>query len=137
MTLVIRNEDEKPYLHVLRYLFEQGDEEEIKKYILEFSENDPDYDLFIDKLKEFARNDNIEVIEEMIFDEDLINYTKEPEEFNEEEYEQFLYSGERYDNDPLEEIPDSEKDDDIIDDIVDKIDKEVGNGDLGDLDLLK
>ena len=30
MTLIIRDENEKSYLHILKYLFEQGDEDEIK-----------------------------------------------------------------------------------------------------------
>jgi len=136
MTLVIRNDDEKSYLTDLRYLFDQGDEDEIKKYILEFSEDDPDYDLFIGKLKELVKDGNIDVVEEMIFDEDLINYTKEPVEFDEEEYERFLYSGERYTEDPMEEIPDKE-DDDFVEKAAEKISEEFGTGDLGDLDLLK
>lgn len=140
MTLIRNNE--KSYLHILRYLFEQGDEEEIKKYINEFSEDDPDYDVFIQKIKDLVKDDNLNIVEEMIYDEKLIDYTTQRTDdgFDEEEYEQYLYSGEHTYNDPLEEIPNNEDDDDlrdILEEGIEKIGDEFGNDDLGDLDLLK
>lgn len=115
MTLIIRNENDKPYLHVLRHLFEMGDEEEIKNYILSFDEDDPDYDIFLQKLQDFVKNDNLDVIEEMIYDEDLIVFSRKINEgdsnFDEEEYEQYLYTGNHEEDDPLEEIPNEEDDD--------------------------
>lgn len=116
MTLIIRDENEKSYLRILKYLFEQGDEDEIKKYILDFPDDDPDYDVFIEKLQDFARNDNIEIIEEMIYDEDLTVFSKRNEsdfDVDEEVYEQYLYSGEYEKDDPLEEIPNAEEEFDI------------------------
>jgi len=114
MTLIIRNENEKHYLYVLKHLLEQGDEEEIKNYILNFNHDDPDYDSFIQKLQKHAKNDNIEIIEEMIFDEDLVIFSKQRnfENFDDEEYENYLYTGYHDDEDPLEEIPNSEETDD-------------------------
>jgi hypothetical protein len=138
MTLIRNNE--KSYLHILRYLFEQGDEEKIKKYINEFSEDDPDYDVFIQKIKDLTKDDNLNVVEEMIYDEKLIDYNvvRTDDEFDEEEYEQYLYSGEHTYNDPLENIPNEDENlMNILEDGIEKIGDEFGNDDLGDLDLLK
>ena len=109
--MIIRNENEKPYLYVLKHLFEQGDEEEIKNYILSFEEDDPDYDNFIEKIQNLIKNDNFETIEEMIYDEDLDISSKDKnfQNFDEEEYEHYLYTGFHDDEDPLEEIPNSEE----------------------------
>ena len=101
--------NEKSYISVLKYLFDRGDEKEIKDYILGFSENDDEYDIFIQKLQEFARMDNIEIIEEMIYDEELISNSSEKDfDFNgdEQELENYLYGDdEQLDNefDSLEE----------------------------------
>lgn len=86
--------NEKSYISVLKYLFDRGDEKEIKDYILGFNENDDEYDIFIQKLQEFAKMDNIEIIEEMIYDEELILNSGERDfDFNgdEQELENYLY----------------------------------------------
>ena len=106
-----------------------GDEKEIKRYILGFTENDDDYDIFIQKLQEFAKMDNIEVIEEMINDEELISFSKEDDDLNfddDQDYENYLYTDEEQEKDKF--IPE-DKEDELS---FENLQKEVGE-DSGDL----
>ena len=121
--------NEKSYIHVLRYLFDMGDEKEIKRYILGFTENDYDYDIFIQKLQEFAKMDNIEVIEEMINDETLLSFSKEDDDLNfddDQDYENYLYTDGEQEKDEF--IPENKEDELSIE----NLQKEVGD-DAGDI----
>jgi len=108
------NTNEKSYIKVLKGLFDLGEEEEIKKYILSFTENDDEYDIFIQKLQEFAKIDNIEVIEEMVYDDELSIKVEYPDDYDfedEQDYESFLFEEGEFPDD-FEEIPDIKDDED-------------------------
>jgi hypothetical protein len=129
--------NEKSYIHVLNYLFEKGDEKEIKEYILSFRDEDDEYDIFIQKLQEFAKMDNFEVIEEMLNDETLLPYAKcENDEFefdDEQDFENYLFGGEEHSepiDEIMEQIPEKDEEDDEESSPLEDIGDELGIKDL-------
>ena len=101
------NQNEKRYIHVLRHLFSISDERAIKGYISDFDEN---HDVFMEKLKELVNDDEIDIIKEMIYDDDLLSYAvKDDNRFDAEKFEEYLYSGNYNEDDPLEEISDEDE----------------------------
>jgi len=126
--MLIRDENDKPYLQILRHLFSIDDDGEIRRFITDFDENDPDYDVFMERLKELVDNDDLNIIEEMIYDEDLLPFSRRNDgEFDVEEFEEYLYTG-RYNEDPLEDIPEEKDEFDInSDDPLDDLLGEFGN----------
>ena len=104
--------NEKPYIHVLRYLFEKGDEKEKNEYILAFSENDDDYDIFIQKIQELCKDGDLKIIEQMIYDEDMIPHsTSDDFDFeDEQELENFLYGDENPKDELMDQIPEDKED---------------------------
>jgi hypothetical protein len=107
---------EKSYIHVLRYLFDRGGETEIKNYILGFNENDDNFDIFVQKLQELARNNDIDIIEEMINDETLLDWSHKDLEFedDDQEYESYLYGDDDKFDDLNEQIPEKSDEDDEL-----------------------
>ena len=116
--------NEKPYIHVLRYLFEKGDEKEINDYILGFSENDDDYDIFVQKIQELCKDGDFKIIEQMIYDEDLIPHSS-GDDFDfedDQELENFLYGDENQKDELMDRIPE-DKEDELS---MENLEKEVG-----------
>lgn len=109
------NTSEKTYIKVLKGLFERGDEEEIKKYILSFNENDDEYDIFIQKLQEFVKIDEIDIIEEMIYDDELVSYrdSSEDYDFNDEQELETYLLGEEEEKEEFDNIASEEDDDEL------------------------
>lgn len=107
---------EKSYIHVLRYLFDKGNEDEIKKYILGFNENDDNYDIFIQKLQDLVKSDDFEIIDDMINDESLLEWSKKDLEFedDDQEYENYLYGDDDKFDDLNDQIPDKSDEDDEL-----------------------
>ena len=107
---------EKSYIHVLRYLFDRGDENEIKRYILGFNENDDNYDIFIQKLQDLVKSDDFEIIDDMINDESLLEWSKKDIEFedDDQEYENYLYGDDDKFDDLNDQIPDKSDEDDEL-----------------------
>lgn len=108
------NTNEKSYIKVLKNLFEKGDEEEIKKYILNFNENDDDYDIFIQKLQEFIKSDELDIVEEMVYDDELTEFRESTPDYDfndEQEFETYLL-GEEEEKEEFDDIPDKNEDDD-------------------------
>lgn len=114
--------NEKSYINKLKNLFDIGNKEDTKSYILSITEDNDEYDIFIQKIQEFAKNDELEIIEEMIYDEDLIQYTK-PVFENEQDYEQFLYGDNEYKDELMDQIPNDKPDEekDVWDDDIEMI----------------
>ena len=116
--------NEKPYIHVLRYLFEKGDEKEINDYILGFSENDDDYDIFVQKIQELCKDGDFKIIEQMIYDEDLIPHSS-GDDFDfedDQELENFPYGDENQKDELMDRIPE-DKEDELS---MENLEKEVG-----------
>jgi hypothetical protein len=107
---------EKSYIHVLRYLFDKGNEDEIKRYILGFNENDDNYDIFIQKLQDLVKSDDFEIIDDMINDESLLEWSKKDLEFedDDQEYENYLYGDDDNFDDLNDQIPDKSDEDDEL-----------------------
>lgn len=106
------NTNEKSYIKVLKGLFESGDEDEIKKYILSFNENDDEYDIFIQKLQEFVKLNELDIIEEMIYDDELVSYRDSSDDYDfndEQELESYLL-GEQEEKEEFDNIPSDEDD---------------------------
>lgn len=107
---------EKSYIVKLKNLFEVGDVVSVKNYILNFSENDDDYDIFIQKLQEFAKNDEFDIIEEIISDETLLSFTKKGQDYDfddEQEFENYLIGDEEEHDELTDNVPDYEEDEDV------------------------
>ncbi len=113
--------NEKSYINKLKNLFDIGNKEDIKSYILSITEDNDEYDIFIQKIQEFAKNDELEIVEEMIYDDDIIQYTK-PIFENEQDYEQFLYCDNEYKDELMDQIPEDKIDEkDVWDDSIELI----------------
>jgi hypothetical protein len=113
--------NEKSYINKLKNLFDIGNIEDIKSYILSITEDNDEYDIFIQKIQEFAKNDELEIVEEMIYDDDIIQYTK-PIFENEQDYEQFLYCDNEYKDELMDQIPEDKIDEkDVWDDSIELI----------------
>jgi bifunctional DNA-binding transcriptional regulator/antitoxin component of YhaV-PrlF toxin-antitoxin module len=124
----------------LKNLFEKGNEERIKKYILEFDENSDDYDIFIQKLQEFVRMNEMDIVEQMIYD-DKLTKKKHIEDFDfeeEQDFENYLYGEEDTQNE-LENIPDELSMENLQDDVGDDAKSIVEDiaGEFGIEDLSK
>lgn len=121
------NTNEKSYIKVLKNLFERGDEEGIKKYILSFNENDDDYDIFIQKLQEFVKYDELDIVEEMVYDDELTEFRESTQDYDfddEQEFETYLLGEEE--KEEFDDIPDKNEDDD--DELsMENLKKEVSN----------
>jgi len=89
----------KPYIYVIRYIMGKDDYiDELKEYILSYRDDESDfedddhYDAFMERLKIYAEEENMEEIEEMI-----LNYedeTLEESDDDDDDYEERMYNKE-------------------------------------------
>lgn len=111
----------KPYIYVIRYIMGKDDYiDELKEYILNYRdeesdyEDDDHYDEFMERLKIYAEEENMEEIEEMI-----LNYEDEAIEESDEDdddYEERMYNKEYSveDDDLVEDQDVFDSEDDVI-----------------------
>jgi len=101
---------DRSYLSILKHLLNIGDEHRIISFILDYDDYDPQEDYYMEELKKFAMENDIDSIEEMILSSnDYIDEYKFDLDSDDENFEEELYNSkggaqqEKYEDEILSE----------------------------------